>query len=41
MPAAIGFDEGLPMSGLGLGWVLVAPRREPGLLTKSGGGAAS
>ena len=40
MPAAIGFDEGLPMSGLGLGWVWVAPEGvRPGLLTKSGGGA--
>ena len=25
MPAAIGFDEGLPMAGLGLGWVFVRP----------------
>ncbi|MFE1599462.1 D-alanyl-D-alanine-carboxypeptidase/endopeptidase AmpH [Methylobacterium sp. ID0610] len=39
MPAAIGFDEGAPMAGLGLGWVAVAARGlEPMLLTKSGGG---
>ncbi|GJD48122.1 D-alanyl-D-alanine- [Methylobacterium crusticola] len=40
MPAAIGFDEAGPMAGLGLGWVMVAPRGiEPALLAKSGGGA--
>jgi D-alanyl-D-alanine-carboxypeptidase/D-alanyl-D-alanine-endopeptidase len=37
--AAIGFDEGAPMSGLGLGWVYVAANgAQPALLTKSGGG---
>ena len=38
--AAIGFDEGAPMAGLGLGWVFVAADgARPALLTKSGGGA--
>jgi serine-type D-Ala-D-Ala carboxypeptidase/endopeptidase len=39
LAAAIGFDEGAPMSGLGLGWVyLTANGAQPALLTKSGGG---
>jgi D-alanyl-D-alanine-carboxypeptidase/D-alanyl-D-alanine-endopeptidase len=39
LSAAIGFDEGAPMSGLGLGWVyLAASGAQPALLTKSGGG---
>lgn len=39
MPAAIGLDEGGDMSGLGLGWVYIAPTGvEPALLAKSGGG---
>ncbi len=39
LSAAIGFDEGKPMSGLGLGWVyLAANGAQPALLTKSGGG---
>jgi D-alanyl-D-alanine-carboxypeptidase/D-alanyl-D-alanine-endopeptidase len=37
--AAIGFDEGVAMSGLGLGWVyLASDGARPALLTKSGGG---
>jgi D-alanyl-D-alanine-carboxypeptidase/D-alanyl-D-alanine-endopeptidase len=40
MPAAIGFDEAVPMAGLGLGWVTAAARGiEPALIVKSGGGA--
>jgi len=40
MPAAIGFDEAVPMAGLGLGWVFVAAEgARPALLEKSGGGA--
>ena len=39
IPVSIGFDEGAPMSGLGLGWVYVASNgAQPSLLTKSGGG---
>jgi serine-type D-Ala-D-Ala carboxypeptidase/endopeptidase len=39
LSAAIGFDEGVPMSGLGLGWVVLAANgAQPTLLTKSGGG---
>jgi serine-type D-Ala-D-Ala carboxypeptidase/endopeptidase len=39
LSAAIGFDEGAPMSGMGLGWIVVAANgAEPMLLTKSGGG---
>jgi D-alanyl-D-alanine-carboxypeptidase/D-alanyl-D-alanine-endopeptidase len=39
LSAAIGFDEGAPMSGLGLGWVVLAANgARPALLTKSGGG---
>jgi serine-type D-Ala-D-Ala carboxypeptidase/endopeptidase len=39
LSAAIGFDEGAQMSGLGLGWVYLAPSgARPALLTKSGGG---
>ena len=39
LPAAIGFDEGAPMAGLGLGWVIVnAEGVRPTILTKSGGG---
>jgi D-alanyl-D-alanine-carboxypeptidase/D-alanyl-D-alanine-endopeptidase len=39
MPAAIGFGEGAPMAGLGLGWVIVnGDGIRPTLLTKSGGG---
>ncbi len=40
IPAAIGFDEAGPMSGLGLGWVTVAGDGiHPTLIQKSGGGA--
>jgi D-alanyl-D-alanine-carboxypeptidase/D-alanyl-D-alanine-endopeptidase len=40
IPVAIGFDEGAPMAGLGLGWVFVAADGiRPALLTKSGGAA--
>lgn len=40
MPAAIGFDEGGRMAGIGLGWVMVAASgAEPMILEKSGGGA--
>lgn len=39
MPAAIGFDEGAPMAGIGLAWVMVAAHGpQPMLLEKSGGG---
>jgi serine-type D-Ala-D-Ala carboxypeptidase/endopeptidase len=39
LPAAIGFDEGAPMAGLGLGWVIVAGQGiRPTLVEKSGGG---
>ena len=39
MPAAIGFDEGGPMAGIGLGWVVMAGDGiRPTLVTKSGGG---
>jgi D-alanyl-D-alanine-carboxypeptidase/D-alanyl-D-alanine-endopeptidase len=39
LSAAIGFDEGAPMSGLALGWVYLAgDSAQPALLTKSGGG---
>ncbi len=39
MPAAIGFDEGGPMAGLGLGWVTVAAQGvQPMMVVKSGGG---
>jgi serine-type D-Ala-D-Ala carboxypeptidase/endopeptidase len=39
LKAAIGFDEGTAMSGLGLGWVyLASDGARPALLTKSGGG---
>ncbi len=39
LSAAIGFDEGTPMSGLCLGWVyLASDGSRPALLTKSGGG---
>jgi D-alanyl-D-alanine-carboxypeptidase/D-alanyl-D-alanine-endopeptidase len=39
LSAAIGFDEGVPMSGLGLGWVYLASNgAQPALLVKSGGG---
>lgn len=39
LPAAIGFDEAGPMSGLGLGWVIMGSAGiRPLLLTKSGGG---
>jgi D-alanyl-D-alanine-carboxypeptidase/D-alanyl-D-alanine-endopeptidase len=39
LAAAIGFDEGAPMSGLALGWVYLAGNgAQPTLLTKSGGG---
>ncbi len=40
MPAAIGFDEAGPMTGLGLGWVIMAADgARPMLIQKSGGGA--
>lgn len=40
IPVAIGFDEALPMAGLGLGWVTVAAQgAQPMLVVKSGGGA--
>jgi serine-type D-Ala-D-Ala carboxypeptidase/endopeptidase len=40
MSAVIGFDEGQPMTGLGLGWVMLAAQgAQPVILTKSGGGA--
>ncbi|MEO8925916.1 MAG: D-alanyl-D-alanine-carboxypeptidase/endopeptidase AmpH [Caulobacteraceae bacterium] len=40
LPASIGFDEAGPMSGLGLGWVIVAGDGiRPTLIEKSGGGA--
>jgi D-alanyl-D-alanine-carboxypeptidase/D-alanyl-D-alanine-endopeptidase len=39
IPSVIGFDEGAPMAGLGLGWVTVAAQGiEPMLVEKSGGG---
>ena len=39
LSAAIGFDEGVAMSGLCLGWVYLArDGARPALLTKSGGG---
>ena len=39
LSAAIGFDEPVPMAGLGLGWVtLAANAAQPTLVTKSGGG---
>ena len=39
LSAAIGFDEGAPMSGLGLGWVILASDgARPMLVAKSGGG---
>jgi D-alanyl-D-alanine-carboxypeptidase/D-alanyl-D-alanine-endopeptidase len=39
LSAAIGFDEGGPMVGLGLGWVIVAGHDAmPTILQKSGGG---
>ena len=39
MPAAIGFDEGASMAGIGLAWVMVAAHgTQPMLLDKSGGG---
>lgn len=39
MPAAIGFDEGAPMAGLGLAWVMRAAHDgTPMILDKSGGG---
>jgi len=39
LSAAIGFDEGAPMAGLGLGWVILAGTgAQPTLLAKSGGG---
>lgn len=39
LPAAIGFDEAGPMSGLSLGWVIVASEGiRPMLVAKSGGG---
>lgn len=39
IPAAIGFDEGGPMAGLGLGWVTVAADGiHPALIAKSGAG---
>jgi serine-type D-Ala-D-Ala carboxypeptidase/endopeptidase len=40
LPAAIGFDEAGPMSGLGLGWVVMAGHGTlPTIVAKSGGGA--
>lgn len=40
LSAAIGFDEAGPMSGLGLGWVVMAGNgRMPTIIEKSGGGA--
>lgn len=40
LPAAIGFDEAGPMSGLGLGWVVEAAHGAmPMIVQKSGGGA--
>lgn len=40
LEAAIGFDEAGPMTGLGLGWVMVAGQgNHPTLVVKSGGGA--
>lgn len=40
LQAAIGFDEGGPMAGLGLGWVTVAANGiHPMLIAKSGAGA--
>jgi serine-type D-Ala-D-Ala carboxypeptidase/endopeptidase len=40
LAAAIGFDEAGPMSGLAMGWVLLAgDRAQPTLLAKTGGGA--
>ncbi|MEJ0016199.1 MAG: D-alanyl-D-alanine-carboxypeptidase/endopeptidase AmpH [Acetobacteraceae bacterium] len=40
LPAAIGFDEGGPMAGLGLGWVMVpSDGIRPMLVAKSGAGA--
>jgi len=39
MPAAIGFDEGAPMAGLGLAWVMRAAHGgTPMILDKTGGG---
>jgi serine-type D-Ala-D-Ala carboxypeptidase/endopeptidase len=39
LPAAIGFDEAAPMSGLGLGWVTTpADGAQPLIVQKSGGG---
>jgi D-alanyl-D-alanine-carboxypeptidase/D-alanyl-D-alanine-endopeptidase len=39
LKAAIGFDDGGPMSGLGLGWVMIAGDGvHPTILAKSGGG---
>jgi len=39
LPAAIGFDEGGPMAGLGLGWVILnADGIRPALVAKSGAG---
>ncbi len=39
LPAAIGFDEAGPMSGIALGWIAVAAHdRIPMVLQKSGGG---
>jgi len=39
MPTAIGFDEGAPMAGLGLAWVMRAAHGgTPMILDKSGGG---
>jgi len=39
MPAAIGFNEGAPMAGIGLAWVMLAAHgAQPMLLTKSSGG---
>lgn len=37
MPAAIAFDEAGPMSGLGLGWVIEAPRDTMPLLVQKSG----
>ncbi len=39
MPAAIGFDEGAPMAGIGLAWIMRAAHGSvPMILDKSGGG---